>query len=396
MKPLVRLLAVSLACAATAGAQPRLASTPVVPAYGEAVALELENAAWPTYLPATRYTKAGSAIDIEYEYVPDGFGPVNPAMPTVPLWLGELAPGNYQVRAWLRDIADPSTPPIGLAMQLAVAPPLAWGVYPLPMAPRAFSATHAIVRSAAYFDPATMRASVSGNAVRVEFDYSSTAPFSGPAPPRMSTFGTVRLPDLAPGPYRLEGWGRDGPLGEFEVFFTRDFVVAPTVPVVEFYSALLGHYFVAAGSDEIDLVDRGGQGDWKRTGQGFSAWLRQSDAPSGAAPVCRFYAAGPNSHFYTGSSQECGYLRGLETQQRAEASARGEPFLGWAYEAIAFWTVVPQAGQCPAGMVPVYRAYNDRALQRDSNHRFMVDAAQRDAMSFGWLDEGAHLCSPSG
>lgn len=386
-------LVAAFAYAVTADAQVELVSAPVLPAYGDAVAMELKDASWPMYLPATRYTKVGSVIEIEYEYVPDGFGPIQPSSGYAPLPLGELAPGNYQMRARLRDIGEPSAPPVELFRQVAVMPPLAWGIYILPRAPQAFSATEAVVRSAAYFDPASLRAGVSGNVVRVEFDYSPDASYTEAAPLRMSTFGAVRIPDLAPGAYRLEGWGRPGADFAYELFFIRDFSVAPTVPVVEFYSALLDHYFVAAGSDEIDLLDRGGQGDWKRTGQRFSAWMRQADAPAGALPVCRFYARGPNSHFYTGSGQECDYLRALELQQRAEASARGEPFLGWAYEATAFWSVVPQGGQCPAGTSPVYRAYNDRAAQMDSNHRFMADPVQRDAMSFGWLGEGAHLCS---
>jgi len=238
-----------------------------------------------------------------------------------------------------------------------------------------------------------MRASVSGNVVRVDFDYLSLGPGVAPASSNLTTFGSVRIPNLAPGTYRLDGWGRGGSDVERERFFTREFVVASTVPVVEFHSGILDHYFVAAGSDEIDLLDRGGQGDWKRTGQGFSAWLRQADAPAGAVPVCRFYARGPNSHFYTASSQECGALRTLEQQQRTVAAKLGEPFLGWAYEATAFWALVPQAGACPGASRPVYRVYNDRAAQMDSNHRFIADRMQYDAMSFGWGDEGVQLCA---
>jgi hypothetical protein len=278
-------------------------------------------------------------------------------------------------------------------MQIAVMPPSAWGIYLLPLVPQAYAATEVIIRSAAFLDPTSMRSSVSGSIVRVEFDYRDDAPANGTTPANMSTFGSVAIPGLAPGSYQVEGWGRTGPDAPYENFFRRNFSVASTVPVIEFYSAILDHYFMAAGADEIALLERGGQGDWKRSGQQFSAWIRAADAPASAAAVCRFYARGPNSHFYTGSRQECDYLKALEQQQRAESSARGEAFLGWGYEAIAFWALVPQAGFCPAGMRPIYRAYNDRAAQMDSNHRFMVDPQQRDAMSVGWLDEGVHLCS---
>ena len=163
--------------------------------------------------------------------------------------------------------------------------------------------------------------------------------------------------------------------------------------VVEYYSASLDHYFISAGAAEIANVDRGVAGDWKRTGLGFVAWARASDAPPGAVPVCRFYARGPNSHFYTGNRQECEELKALEISQRAEAQAKGKPFLGWAYETVAFWALLPQNGQCAAGLKPVWRAYNNRALENDSNHRFTKDASQRAAMAAGWIDEGAQLCA---
>jgi hypothetical protein len=251
-----------------------------------------------------------------------------------------------------------------------------------------------MVKSAAYFDPRSMRASLSGNVVRVDFDYSPSAPASGAAPDGMQAYGSVRIPDLNPGSYRIEGWGRANG-GAYEKFFSRDVVVASTTEVVEYYSATLDHYFMALGADEIALIDRGGAGDWKRTGLRFKAWSRQSDAAPGAVGVCRFYARGPNSHFFTGSKQECDYLKAIEQQQRADAAASGKPFLGWGYEGIAFWAWFPVNGQCPAGAAPVYRVYNARAAQNDSNHRFTTDPVQYSAMSAGWTDEGVQLCSPA-
>jgi serine protease len=149
---------------------------------------------------------------------------------------------------------------------------------------------------------------------------------------------------------------------------------------------------MSAGGDEIDLVDSGAQGRWKRTGQAFHAWLSRDDAPANAQPVCRFYAQGPNSHFYTGDPDECTYLRSLEQAQRADAAAAGKQFLGWGFEGIAFYALVPVNGQCPAGTLPVWRAYNNLAAQGSSNHRFTVDPAQHAAMA-GWIDEGVAFCS---
>jgi hypothetical protein len=54
---------------------------------------------------------------------------------------------------------------------------------------------------------------------------------------------------------------------------------------------------------------------------------------------------------------------------------------------------MPQSGACPGALRPVYRVYNDRADQMDSNHRFVADKMQYDAMSFNWRDEGAQLCA---
>ena len=135
---------------------------------------------------------------------------------------------------------------------------------------------------------------------------------------------------------------------------------------------------------------------WKRSGQGFKAWLRQQDAPASAVPVCRFYAAGPNSHFYTGVAADCQGLRALEAQQRSEASAKGAAFLGWQFELIAFYALMPVNGQCPGDTYPVYRAYNQRGTYNDSNHRFISDPQMRSAaLAGGWADEGVAFCSPS-
>src|SRR5436189_2900539 len=98
---------------------------------------------------------------------------------------------------------------------------------------------------------------------------------------------------------------------------------------------------------------------WRRTGRVFRAWLpgagggAPSAAPAGAVPVYRFYAAQPNSHFYTASQAEYQSLR--------NQNPTNNPAVGWAFESIEFYTVLPQAsGACPADYQPVYRAYNNR------------------------------------
>ena len=392
MKRQLVTIAIAAALSLPAAAQ-TLVVNPVLPSYGQPVAVEVSGVPYQMYLPGTRYSRTGSAINIDYEYEYDGFGPRRPDLGTSRLSLGELPPGNYAVQARIVDLDHPEAAPTMIIKSVAVMPPSEWGLYQIPMEPQAYAPTYLTIRSAAYFDPNSMRATVSGNVIRVDFTYKEDAPAGGAAPPGMTTYASVALPALTPGHYKAEGWGTRTSGGPAESYFTREFDVASTIPVVEYYSAGLDHYFMSAGADEIGIVDRGGAGDWKRTGQVINAWARAQDAPPGASPVCRFYARGPNSHFYTGDAGECQYLKSLEQQQRAEAASKGQPFLGWGYETIAFYAVMPQNGQCPSGMRPVWRAFNNRVAKMDVNHRFTKDSGQHAAMSAIWVDEGVHFCS---
>lgn len=387
------IIAAALPASFLAAAAPSLAPTPALPMCGQPVSVELRNAQ-PTFLPATRYTRNGNTIEVDFEYHGQMFGPYPPNMGSTHVPLGELAPGNYTLRARLFDMDRPGSGPTMVTSNLPVVPPPEWGVYLVPKEPRAYEIVEVLVRSAAYFDPRSMRASVSGNVVRVDFEYLGSAPAMGSTPPGMTTYASVRVGGLAPGQYRVEAWARPTTGGASEKYFTRDFAAASQAYVVEYYHEALDHYFVASSADEIALLDAGGQGGWKRTGQRFQGWMRSSDAPPSAVPVCRFYASGPNSHFYTGDARECDQLKQLEKGERANAAAQGKPFLGWAYEGIAFHALVPQNGQCPPSTMPVYRAYNMRAANMDSNHRFMVDPVVRGSMA-GWADEGAQFCSPA-
>ncbi|HET9579771.1 MAG TPA: hypothetical protein VFP44_18200 [Usitatibacter sp.] len=383
---------VALVLPAAAMAAPQIVPSPLPPGYGDAVKIDVRNLAWPAFLPATRYTRSGNSIVIEMEYMSGGFASA-PAFGQQPLSVGELPPGNYMVTAKLSDIAQPNATPLVVNGTFGVAPPDSWGIYTVPKQPQAFAPIDAIVRSAAYFDASSMRASVSGDTLRVDFDYDPNAPVGGTTPPGMTSFASVGFPGLPPGAYHLEGWGRPKGGGDAQRYFTQDVTIVSSAPVIEYYSGALDHYFVTAAADEAATLDSGAQPGWKRTGLGFKAWTRAADAPPGAQPVCRFYAAGPNSHFYTGDANECQFLRSLEAQQRSDAIAKGQTFLGWQYEGVVFYALVPQSGQCPGGTTPVYRMYNNRAAQNDSNHRFTPDALMRAAMQ-GWVDEGVAFCSP--
>lgn len=386
-------LAALLALAPAAHAA-RVVATPALPVYGQNVTLELRDMQWPAYLPVTRFSRSGSTFVIDFEYGFDAFRTQRPDFGVASVSLGELVPGNYTIEARLFRVDTPEAPPQVVTQSLAVAPPENWGIYAVPQEPQAFAPIDALVRSAVYFEPGSMQVSVSGSVIRVDFDYHGNAPVGAATPPGTTSFAAVRVPPLPPGSYTLEGWGRDKATGVTERYFTRPLSVSSAAWVVEYYSASNDHYFVTASPTDMAQLDAGVHGDWKRTGQRFKAWLRMGDGPPGAQPVCRFYASGPNSHFYTGDTSECAAIRALEAHQRAQADARGEHFAGWAFENIAFYAVLPQNGQCPGGMTPVFRLYNAGGARNDSNHRFTADATQRLATAMTWIEEGVAFCSP--
>lgn len=153
--------------------------------------------------------------------------------------------------------------------------------------------------------------------------------------------------------------------------------------VQEFYNSDLAHYFRTASKQEAAAVAQGAAGrNWRNTGNFFYVWPNASE---GAVPVCRFYGTpgvGPSSHFYTVNPFEC------------EAVKR-DP--SWTYEGVAFYAKLPVAGACPTGTVPVYRAYNDRWRENDSNHRFTTDLHLYRSMTTtpggGWVAEGIAMCA---
>jgi hypothetical protein len=162
-----------------------------------------------------------------------------------------------------------------------------------------------------------------------------------------------------------------------------------TGTVVEFYNTILDHFFVTANPAEQGSIDAGGSGPgWTRTALDFKS--------GGNSRVCRYYGTpgrGPNSHFFTVDEREC-------------LQARGDP--GWHFEGYDFGASPPvpecvvdgcETGtflKCPAGTVPVYRAYNNRFAFNDSNHRLTTDVAAYDAMiASGWRAEGLAMCVPT-
>ena len=184
------------------------------------------------------------------------------------------------------------------------------------------------------------------------------------------------------------------------VAFAAGVFAASTVPAgaaivgaVEYYDAALDHYFVTAFPLEIAALDGGQFPGWVRTGLGFNVFATGSGV-TGSTPVCRFYglpSAGLDSHFYSASPLEC-----QQVQQRFPGA--------WELESSdVFELFLPDTttGQCPAGSIPVYRAWNGRV---DSNHRYTTDLSVLQTMvAKGYVAEGygpgpapTAMCSPTG
>jgi lysyl endopeptidase len=161
----------------------------------------------------------------------------------------------------------------------------------------------------------------------------------------------------------------------------------------DFYSSTLNHYFRTAYPEEANIVRSGGAGPgWSDLNDRYGVLPVGATTP-GAVPVCRFYGSvtpGPNSHFYTASAEECEYVKSLQ-----QSTPANQP--RWNYEGIAFSSFLPNAGVCPkSAPYPVYRLYNNRAAQIDSNHRFttLTSLAYKQA-ALGWSLEGVVMCAVS-
>jgi hypothetical protein len=163
-----------------------------------------------------------------------------------------------------------------------------------------------------------------------------------------------------------------------------------TVPIVEFYNAALDHYFITANPQEMSDLDNGVHAGWARTGQSFNGYGISSTGDTDRRPVCREYgspAAGLDSHFYSASPDEC--LATLVNNSGNVASQGWLSSATWILEAPEVFQMDlpdPITGACPAGGVPVYRTFNQRA---DANHRYTTSIAIRDQMvAKGGVAEG--------
>lgn len=162
--------------------------------------------------------------------------------------------------------------------------------------------------------------------------------------------------------------------------------------VTEFQNTILGHFFMTGDESEKTAIRNGLAGPgWVETGQNFWAWTPTVTQES--AFVCRFYGdpvKGPNSHFYSASTDEC---RGLLNLQ--ESTPVSQP--RWNSEGYAFKVSLPdRPNHCRGDNLPVYRAYNNGFSHGiDSNHRYALDRALlQPLVAQGWTEEGLVFCVP--
>jgi hypothetical protein len=156
------------------------------------------------------------------------------------------------------------------------------------------------------------------------------------------------------------------------------------VTVVEYYNAVLDHYFITWVAAEQANLDAGKTPTrWNRTGASFRAF---TTSQAGTSPVCRYYLppAFGDSHFFGRGTTEC--------------NATGVAHPAFVLEDPLFMQMyLPVAGACPPGSTPIYRVFSNRP---DANHRYMTDRAIRDEMvAKGWLAEGdgpdlVVMCAP--
>jgi hypothetical protein len=153
-------------------------------------------------------------------------------------------------------------------------------------------------------------------------------------------------------------------------------MTATPIAAVEFYNATLDHYFLSSLAGDIDALDTGRFAGWVRTNLSFNVFPSQTAGGAGATPVCRIRIPPQlgDSHFFGRNAEECAATLAKNPLMEQESPA-------------AFFIMIPAAGICPAGTVPVYRAFDNRG--GDANHRYTTDRAVRDQMkTMGWILEG--------
>ena len=386
---LLSTLTAACLCATAAAHAASMDLTSPYPVSGETISLK-PNTSWAPYIPTASYSRQGNMLTFDLD-VSDGFF-ASSAFGSLPIDVGALPPGTYTANMRMRTIGQDDAPPQYAASYFVVAAPYQPDAYAAPAQPDAYGNWSAVLSSAYYVYPTSLRATVEGNVVRVAFEYEPAYPTAsgGPGPAGTAAFASVPIQGLAPGVYTLQFSGTPRGANGVTLQYAKTIEVRRESRTVEYYEEATGHYFFTADPAVVDRLDMPGSG-WRRTGQGFAVWMNAAVAPPNAVPACYFYLPTSNSHFYSVNNGDCELLKSIEAKERQGDKA----YTGWTYVGTAFYAIAPVNGECAPGTTPVARFYNNRAGQNDANHRYAVTQGVQEAMySTSWNGEGPAFCAP--
>jgi hypothetical protein len=151
---------------------------------------------------------------------------------------------------------------------------------------------------------------------------------------------------------------------------------------VEYFHAASGRYFWTVSEPDIDALDSGRLAGWQRTGQSMFVGAVLGAYDGLAKPVCRFFDAARNVHFYSASTDECADVEAHLPELQLETRA-------------AFYVALPDpaTGACARDLdingneflSPAYRLWNPAT----SDHRYTMNAGLRDQLiAQGYVAEG--------
>ncbi|MGL5002022.1 MAG: S41 family peptidase, partial [Casimicrobium sp.] len=156
------------------------------------------------------------------------------------------------------------------------------------------------------------------------------------------------------------------------------------VTVVEYYSTVIGSYFITGRPLEQQYLDT--IPEFRRTNATFTAFVPNASLPASIPSICRFQVkllpSAFSSHFY-GLPIECDLYKQLKLPEFID-------------EGLDFAIRVPNAsGVCPAeAPIAIRRAFRPTTTANAANHRYTTSQATYDSMlGLGWNGEGVVYCT---
>jgi len=162
----------------------------------------------------------------------------------------------------------------------------------------------------------------------------------------------------------------------------------PYTVVREFYHAGWDHYFMTNRVDEVRLLASGALAGWQATGKALYLFSRNLGQPF--FPVCRYVLQRPDSvsHFFSAMPDECAAVADIPGSILETSSAFYAGLPDGDGVCNTHFHVVFAGGSSWSGVLGglIYRLWNGKT---ETNHRYVTDAVERDAMiARGWIAEG--------